>query len=385
MIRQEFKHYVAGIITASLVMVIILIASLALLPHTRTVLFSTYRQVILVALGIVAGALVLAEGQNRNKAVFVLFVLLGVQQILDLLYNFVPTIVFPENVFAGHLYFQYVSSGLGLFVQSTCLAGCAVLMNTRIRTGLAISLVSICCAGVLLLELHPLLTNSRYLYTTPDITDFRIIDRAWMNVYQSNRGKATPEIVASQIGLSRWEGGRRTGELTYEETVRRIKEIEPYLFGNNYNMLIYRPLSDAWWRVNTLTGIVILLSILYWFFGGSPSGVYFERISVILLSFCIFEVFHFYTYARLTNYSDYLNYFNIGALLSLLTGATLILVFLLRLRFLLSHEGRYYESRLAHGSVQVARWRDSFDNYVIKKFFKENPFKARFLTKTRRQ
>ncbi len=361
-------------------MVMVVVSCFAFLSHNRIVLFSTYRQVALMILGIVAVGLVLVETQSRNKVMFSLFVLLGMQQILDLLYNFVP-IIFPENRFAGHSYFQYVTSGLGLFIQSTCLAGCAVLMNSRIRTWLAMSLVSVSFAVVFVMEFHPLLLNSRYLYTTPDITDFRIIDRAWTEVYQTNRGKVTPEAVAGRIGLSRWEKGKRTGELSYEEAIRRVEEIEPYLFGNNYNMLIYQPLNGLWWQTSAFTGVVILLTLLNWFLGGSPSGVYFERISVIVLSFSIFEVFHFHTYTNLASYSNYLDYFNIGALLSLLTVVILVLVFFLRLRFLLSHEGQYYESRLARGSAYIARWRDGFDNYVIQKLFGRNPFRARFLIK----
>ncbi|MEX2116916.1 MAG: hypothetical protein WEB37_08510 [Bacteroidota bacterium] len=384
--RREwtFKHYVVGIAILSLLVVIGISAGLAFLPHNKTVSFSTYRQIILIVLSIVAAALVLAETQRRNRVTFFLFILLGVQQILDFLYYFIP-LAFPENKFAGHIYYQYVNGGFGLFIQSTCLVGCAVLMNTRVTTWLATTLVGTVFMVILAVELYPIFMNPKYLYTTPDITDFRIIDRAWVDVYHENGGKAAPEAVASRIGLSRWEGDTRTGELTHEEALQRVKEIEPYLFGHNHNMLIYKPLNEMWGRMNAFAGIAILLTILYWFFGGSPSGVYFERISVILLSFSVFEVFHFYTYANLTSYSDYLNYFNIGAFLSLLTVAMLVVVFFLRLRFLLSHEGRYYESRLARGPAHIARWRDGFDDYVIQKFFNGNPFKARFLLRIPRK
>ncbi|MEX1140082.1 MAG: hypothetical protein WEB33_01160 [Bacteroidota bacterium] len=382
--ERTFKLWITGIGIVSLSATAIIVGSIALFPHEKVVLFSAFRQVMLLILGIVAAGLVFAETHRRNRIIFGLFVALGVQQILDLLYSFLPT-AFPADRYIGHQYFQLVNGGLGLFIQSACLAGSVILMNTRIRTWLGLTLVAVIATIILAIELNPIIINPRHLYTTPDITDFRIIDRAWMNIYQEKKIHADAEAIANRVKLSKWEGRKRIGELTHVEAVRRIKEIEPYLFGSNYNMLIYKPMNNLWWQMNMFVGFVILLTIVYWFFGGSPSGVYFEKISVIVLCFSVFEAFHFHTYANLISYSDYLHYFNIGAFLSLLAVVVLIFVFFLRLHFLLSHEGRYYESRLELGGTQIARWRDGFDDYVVKKFFGENPFKSRFLTKIPRK
>lgn len=382
--ERTFNRRAVDIAVASLLAITIISACLAFLAHEKLVLFSTYLQVTLLVLGIVAGVLVLEEKQRRNKIIFALFVILGFQQILDIFYSFVPAL-FPDDRFVGHQYFQIVNGGLGLLVQSVCFAGGTILMNTRIKTWLAMTMVVTIATIVLASQLNPIFLNAKHLYTTPDITDFRIIDRAWIALYQEQGIQAQAEDVAGRIKLSKWEGSRRVGELSHREAVERVKEIEPYLFGSNYNMLIYRPLNNLWWQMNAIVGIGVLMTILYWFLGGSPMGVYFERISVVVLSFSVFEVFHYYTYANLTSYSDYLNYFNIGAFLSLLAVVILAFIFLMRLRFLLSHEGQYYESRLAHGGVQIARWRDGFDDYVIRRFFGGNPFKSRFLARILRK
>lgn len=378
--ERAFKRRAAGIACVSLLAIAIISACLAFFPHEKLVLFSIYHEIALLILGIVATVLVLEEKHRRNKIIFGLFVILGFQQILNIIYSFVPA-AFPDNRFAGHQYFQIVNGGVGLLVRSACLAGAAILMNTRIKTWLAMTMVVATAIIILASQLNPIFLNSKHLYTTPDITDFRIIDRAWMAYYQERGIQPDAEEVAERIKLSKWEGRRRVGELSYGEAVERVKEIEPYLFGSNYNMLIYKPMNNLSWQMNLIVGIGVLMTILYWFFGGAPMGVYFERISVVVLSFNVFEVFHYHTYANLTSYSDYLNYFNIGALLSLLAVVILVFLFLLRLRFLLSHEGQYYESRLAHGGVLVAQWRDGFDDYLLRKFFGGNPFKSRFLTR----
>lgn len=378
----NLRTYIYGIVGASVFVGVGIITVLALLPHNKLVVFSIYRQVAFILTAIVAAALVRAETQRRHKMLFLLFVFLGIQQILDIAYHIVPQILFADNRFAGVQYYQYVTGGFGLFVQSVCLVGAGMLMNTRMPTVKTMLTACIICSAPLVMMLHPTLTNPRYLYTTPEITDFRIVDRAWIETFAMTKQVPTPEVLAERISLSRWDGKVRTGEMGFEEKIRRVRELEPYLFGNNYNMLVFKPLNEAWWQMSLLCAVVLLLLIASWFVGDSPSGVYFERMSVLLLCFSVFEVFHYSTYANLRNYEEYLNYFNSGAFLSLLTVVAITVLLLQRLRFILSHEGQYYESRMVLSPIRVTRWRDSFDNFIIQKFFKQNPYRKRFLTKT---
>lgn len=375
-----FREYLLSAVGVFALVVIFVIGALMALPHEAIPLFSLYRQLMVLFLGIIAMFLWRAETTARNKAVFALFAALGVQQILDIAYFFYP-LLFPGERFAGFFYFQYITAGLGLMVQGTCIVGAGVLMNTRMRVARALA-VTFIPAGVLFLSVYwPMIENPRYLYTTPDVTDFRIVDRAWMELYGPAQAHPEPSAIAERVGLSRWDGHERVGELTHEEEVERIIELEQYLFGSNYNLLVFKPLNVMWWKGNLIAGALILCLILYWFVGESPKGVYFERITILLLCFSIFEVLHFSIYAGLKDNAAYIRYFNIGAFLSLLTVLGLIILFILRLRFALSLEGRYYESRLASDSVRITRWRDALDDYIIGRLFRGNPFKNRFIIK----
>ncbi|MBI4418845.1 MAG: hypothetical protein HY563_08705 [Ignavibacteriales bacterium] len=360
---------------------ITLVLALAILPHNAIVVFSLYRQLTLLFLGVVCSALLIAERHRRNKAIAGMFVLLGVQQLVDIGYYFVPQVFFPQERFAGFFYFQYVSAGMGLIIQSTCIVGAALFMNTTIglMRGLVLTVVPI--VVFLLAGFHPILQNPRYLYTTPDVTDFRIVDRAWVELFRESGSEPSAEAVAERIGLSRWDGLKRVGELTHKEKTMRVMELEPYLFGDNYHLLIFKPLNAAWSTASLAGSVVLLGFILFWFIGESPRGVYFDRITILLLCFSVFEAFHFSVYAELKEHTAYLRYFNIGAFLSLFTVVGLIVLFLLRLRFVLSLEGQYYESRLNGDSIRISRWRDSMDDYIIRRFFNANPYKNRFLTR----
>lgn len=375
-----FHKHVAGIGITFGILLAVTIWAWTVLSHEGTSLFSLYRQVVLLLLGIVSLSLVKAERQARNKTMFALFAVLGVQQTLDIGYYFAPSL-FPGERFAGFFYFQYVTTALGLTVQIACLVGAAVIINTRLSLSAALATSILPIILLALVTFFPMMENPRYLYTVPEITDFRIVDRAWLELHAELRRPPEPEEVAARAGLSRWEGSRWTGELTHEEEVARVADLEPYLFGNNYNMLVFKPLNELWWIANLGAAIILLLLILSWFVGDSPSGVFLDRITILLLCFAVFEVFHFSVYADLKEYVAYGKYFDIGAFLSLLTVLGLIVVFLLRLRFVLSLEGRYYEKRLVEEPIRISRWRDAMDDYIIRAFFSRNPFKNRFLSR----
>lgn len=380
----DFRNEVVRIGATFGILLAIIIGAWTALPHEATIPLSLFRQIVLLLLGVVSFSLVRVERQRRNKAMFALFTVLGLQQVLDIAYYFVP-VLFPEARFAGFLYFQYVTIAWGLTVQVACLVGSGMIINTRLSLPASLS---VSLAPILLLSMmtfFPMLENPRYLYTVPAITDFRIIDRTWMELHAELRRAPEPEEIATRAGLSRWEGSRWAGVLTHDEEVARVVDLEPYLFGDNYHNLVFKPLNELWWKGNLGAGVLLLLLILSWFVGDSPRGVFFERITILLLCFSVFEVFHYSTYADLKEYDTYGNFFSIGAFLSLLTVLGVIAVFLQRLRFVLSLEGRYYEQRLIEEPIRVSRWRDAVDDYIIRTFFSRNPFKNRFLSRDKNE
>jgi len=69
--------------------------------------------------------------------------------------------------------------------------------------------------------------------------------------------------------------------------------------------------------------------------------------------------------------------FSIGQYVTLVIELLMVLFFSLRLKFITSVHGEFYETELASNPQQVSRWRDWVDNIVLAKFFNFKIFNGR--------
>jgi hypothetical protein len=77
-------------------------------------------------------------------------------------------------------------------------------------------------------------------------------------------------------------------------------------------------------------------------------------------------------------WNNYLAISHLGQYITGLIELLIAAIFALRLRFITSVQGEFYESELAANPQQISRWRDWIDNLVLNHFFNSNPFKRRF-------
>jgi len=61
----------------------------------------------------------------------------------------------------------------------------------------------------------------------------------------------------------------------------------------------------------------------------------------------------------------------------------ILLVLILRLRFIQSVEGRFYESRLIDDASRITRWRDALDNWVLRHFMNSKELEQRFVIQSK--
>jgi len=61
-----------------------------------------------------------------------------------------------------------------------------------------------------------------------------------------------------------------------------------------------------------------------------------------------------------------------GQYFTILCLICMVYAFDLKLRFVLSVTGRYYEYAIQHQPERVTRWRDEFDRYILRSFFWNN-------------
>lgn len=265
---------------------------------------------------------------------------------------------------------------------SAYLVGCSTLPRTGFSSNRPILVSAL--VTMFVLAVSPELLRPMDLYTTPDITDFRIVDRAWMQLKAEGDADPTSKEIADRIVLSSWDGRRRTGELSTLQEVQRVEQLRPYLEGENYAALLLRPHYGAIARLALvgLGALVVFFVINY--FRDRPKPSYFEKIHLVFFSYCIFEYLHAVILMEAPTDTVIRKFDQIGKYVTTLILFVMTGLFLARLRFLGRTIGEFYEWRLGHKPESISRWRDGFDDMLLKTFLTKRQLKNRFMVRKRK-
>ncbi|MEK7672105.1 MAG: hypothetical protein AAB344_07800, partial [Bacteroidota bacterium] len=166
--------------------------------------------------------------------------------------------------------------------------------------------------------------------------------------------------------------------LSETERVQRVVDLYPYLSGSNYMTLLLKPVY-----LNAIFMCVLGVGLILLFFGyqykkDPPQGAYIEKMMFFFLIFCTLEVFHAWSFIKTVEWQAFSDYVIIGQYLSAAVLACVAVLFGLRLRFITSASGEFYEHEIVESPSSVTRWRDALDNLVIAHFFRRNELVGRF-------
>ncbi|MGA9405929.1 MAG: hypothetical protein WBW71_02230 [Bacteroidota bacterium] len=213
------------------------------------------------------------------------------------------------------------------------------------------------------------LINPKYGYTTSDIQDFRSVDHVYSAREHLLGKKPTPEEIAQRLTLPAWQENEAIGKLYPAKNLQRIREIFRYLPEDNYNVLLYKPINLYVVKMNVLACFFIVLFFGYQYKKDPPQGAYIDKIMFLLLIFCSIEIFHAWSYIHAVEWGELLQIFVIGQYITIFILLLIAMFFGLRLRFVTSVAGEFYENELVHSAQHITRWRDWLDNIVLHYFF----------------
>lgn len=103
----------------------------------------------------------------------------------------------------------------------------------------------------------------------------------------------------------------------------------------------------------------------------------------LLLVFCTLELLHAYSFIHSLQWSVFTDLMNVGSYVSVMVLLLLTAFFGLRLRFITSAKGEFYEQELVASPGGITRWRDLLDNVVIEKFFNRKLLLGRLMVDPR--
>lgn len=350
------------------------------LPHwevsTDSLMASFLSYSLQLLLFIISLYLIKYETAKKTKFVFVNFAAFFGMSFLFHLYNFVGTIFFSQEPLARHYYFQYISAGLYFFLLAFSI--CYITIDVLFRDFKTFQKYLLCIAivgGFFSYYYQPYFSNARYLYTTNEISEFRELDRA-SSAYKREYG-AVPTSEQLSHYLSQTEA-TILNRLDIVEKNQKVEVLYPYLSGSNYMILLLKPIY-----LNAIYMCVLGVGLILLFFGyqykkDPPQGAYIEKMMFFFLIFCTLEVFHAWSFIKTVEWQAFSEYVIVGQYLSAAVLACVALLFGLRLRFITSVYGEFYEHEIVESPSSITRWRDALDNLVIAHFFNRNELVGRF-------
>jgi hypothetical protein len=220
---------------------------------------------------------------------------------------------------------------------------------------------------------YPYFNNPKYLYETNDIKQWKTLSEFTTS---SNNSSNSLEI-AMQITLKSWFDGREVAELLPEENLNRIESLIPYLEKDNWRVLLWAPFYRHAIYIDVLIIGFILLFFGYQYKKDPPQGAYIDKIMFLVLLLCSMDIIHNWGFIKSVEWGSLTELFTIGQYITVFAEIMMVIFFALRLRFISSVQGEFYETEIATHPEKVSRWRDWVDNLVLAQFFNYKIFNGR--------
>lgn len=324
--------------------------------------------------------LIRKEPVVKNKFIFLNFALFFLFSVFYHLYNFIgpQASFFTSEPFARFYYFQYVGRAgnyLFLSIAIVYLVIDFLFRDFKVYQKYLFTLAIV--LGFFIHYYHPYFQNPKYLYQTGDIQDYKVLYAEWSKYLMEHNTDPSALVLAQNVNLQAWRDETPIGDLYFDQKVKRIEELYPYLVADNYLVLLWRPMHYNVIYMNVLCIFFMFLYFGYQYRNDPPQGAYIEKIMFLFLMFCSMEILHAWGYIKSVEWSTFTEIFSIGQYLTIGILLLMVMFFGLRLRFITSVKGEFYELELVHNAQHVTRWRDWVDNVVVHYFLNPKALRGR--------
>ena len=323
------------------------------------------------------------ESNKKNRAIFLNFVIFFFAVILQGAVDFIGSAFFrgEEFKYANFLSWEFTTIAYILFLSAAIVYLVIDLLfhnMKRYQKYLATYTIVLAFFGF---HFYPFVLNPFYLYSTEDIKQWKSLDDYLEGTHteavKTDGNIPTAVELATSVKLQSWSNGQPIGDLYPRENIKRIEELMPYLEADNWKVLFCKPIFLKIIYMNVLLIGFIILFFGYQYKKDPPQGAYIDKIMFLFLLFCSMEIVHNWGFIKSIEWTSVSEMFGIGQYVTLVIELLMVLFFSLRLKFITSVQGEFYETELASNPQQVSRWRDWVDNIVLAKFFNFKIFNGR--------
>lgn len=353
--------------------------SVWLFSAVRYPAISILTNLLFLTIFVVCIFVIIREKQRSNKVIFINFLLFSSYFLITTGYSLIKGIIFPETQSAHFYYYQYgtIYYHIFLFFAITYLVIDLLFRQRKIAYKYAVSVILV--AFISNVYYGEFFKDPNYLYNNQDVVDWLEVSRIESEITSTSGSNPTVQEIASAAQLSVWRNGEPVGELYESQKIDRVKELLPYSDGQNYLVLLMRPLHKANVYINTFTILLIFFFFAYQYRKDPPQGAYIEKIMFLFLVLVSLESLHSWAYVRSVEWSIFVEFFVLGQYLTFGVLGLLTLFFILRLRFISTVQGEFYEHQLVSHPQRITRWRDWVDNFVLSYIFNSQTLVGRLL------
>jgi len=331
-------------------------------------------------IGIISVFLIFHEPNKKNKFLFVNFALFFFLGFFSLTVNLLAPILSRIDQYAPFVLVQWIKGAnylmLAFAVVYLVLDSLFRELGVRLKYLAAFAIVGV----FFVMYFGDIIVNPKFSYSTADIQDFRVVDHAFSLLEKKNGKAPSAEEIAATITLPAWRDNQSVGKLFPENNILRIREILPYLDGENYLILLYKPINLYVIKMNVVACFFIILFFGYQYRKDPPQGAYVDKIMFLLILYCSMEIFHAWSYIHAIEWEEFIQLFVIGQYVTIFILLLIAMFFALRLRFVTSVAGEFYENELVHSAQHITRWRDWLDNFILHYFFNPKAVKGVFFS-----
>lgn len=323
------------------------------------------------------------EPTGKNRIIFINFALFFGMAPLFHVYNFIGFLVPPATAQTVRMYFsQYVGLGAYFFLLALAIVYLTVdALFREFRTVQKYFLALAIVGGFFGYYYGAYFTDPRHIYKTEVALNWKELNTAYERYQEEFDLIPTATDLAAVTEMHSYQNGASVGVLYPEERLRRTVEIYPYMAGNNYIILCMAPLYRNIIYMNVLCVGFILLFFGYQYRKDPPQGAYIEKIVFFLLLFCSMEILHAWSFIKSVEWQTFFEMTSIGQYISASILLMISLFFALRLKFIRSVNGEFYEVEIVSRPTGITRWRDWLDDLVIAHFFNRRAILGRLFVK----
>lgn len=358
-------------------MLFVLVALVALrLPHQAFDEMGTINLGLQFLLFLVCFYIV-KNSNYQNKPVFVNFAVFFFFSILSFGSIFLGTAFLRSSPYPVIYYHEYVNK-LGLmfvFSASLIYLFCDyVFQSFKVYQKYMVSLsLSLLLVGFLY---HPYVLDPLQLYRTEEYTKFLELKNAHNLLFKDLDREPTDGELMQILDKTNFT---QRGSTQLQISVSDVQRLRIYLRPGTEAVLFWKPLNFISMYIDGFLILLMVIFIIQKYETDRAHGAYLEKIGILFVLFCSLDLLHLWALVKSPSIEVYYSLFKIGQYLIIFTLLLMVYVFSMRLRFVLSASGKFYEEELLLHPERITRWRDEIDTLVLNYFFTSKKFFGRLL------